>query len=57
MCEILGCTDPKGRYVRELRKKGLLEAAKFGNRLMFTERSVERFIQDQFDRQNAKKGR
>lgn len=54
VCEILGCKDPKGRYVRELRSKGILEGARFGRNLMFKESSVERFIDEQFARQNQK---
>ena len=54
VCNILGCNDPKGRYVRNLRDKGVLECAKFGRHLMFTESSVERFIKEQFDKQNPK---
>lgn len=53
--EILGCTkDPKYRYVRELRKKGLLEGAKIGNKLMFREKDVENFVEHQFEIQNRR---
>lgn len=57
VCEILGCTDPKGRMVRNLRSEGKLEGAKIGRNLMFTEESVKRFIDDAFKMQNPKKGR
>ena len=56
VCTILGCKDPKGRYVRNLRDRGLLKAAKFGRNLMFTEKSVEEFIANQFAEQNKKCG-
>lgn len=52
VCEILGSTDPKGRCVRELRKKGIIEGAKFGRRLLFTESSVENYINSQLAKQN-----
>ena len=52
--QIFGCDDPKGRYVRELRKKGLIEGAKFGNKLLFREDSVRAFIDGQFEKQNKK---
>lgn len=55
VCSILGSDDPKGRYVRNLRDKGVLECARIGRRLMFKESSVERFIEDQFRKQNVKK--
>ena len=52
---ILGHTsDPKGRFVRELRKRGLIEGAKIGNKLLFKESSVERFIENQFALQNKR---
>ena len=55
VCTILRHTeDPKGRFVRELRKKGLIEGAKIGNRLLFKESSVQRYIDSQFDMQNKK---
>lgn len=54
VCDVLGCKDVKGRYVRNLRSKGILEGAKFGRNLMFTQSSVERFIQNQFRLQNPK---
>lgn len=50
--QILGSDDPKGRYVRELRKKGILPGAKFGNKLLFKESEVERFVENQFKAQN-----
>ena len=46
--------DPKGRFVRELRKKGLIEGAKIGNKLLFKESSVQRYIDEQFDMQNKR---
>lgn len=52
VCELLGCTDPKGRMVRELRKSGKIEGAKFGRRLMFRESSVKNYIDRQFEYQN-----
>ena len=55
VCEIVGCDDPKGRYVRNLRDKGILVGAKFGRHLMFTESSVREFVEGEFRRQN--KGR
>lgn len=54
VCDIFGCEDPKGRYVRELRKKGAIEGAKFGNKLLFKESSVRNFIDSQFERQNKR---
>ena len=51
--EMLGYTqDPQCRFVRSLRKKGLLIGAKFGNRLMFKRDDVEEFIEKQFAIQN-----
>jgi len=52
VCDILGVEDPDGRAVRELRKRGLIEGAKFGRRLMFKESSVQAYIDKQFDYQN-----
>jgi len=52
--EIFGCDDPKGRYVRELRKRGLIDGAKFGNKLLFKESSVRSFIENQFEIQNKR---
>lgn len=52
VCELLGCTDPKGRYVRNLWKSGWIVGAKFGTHLMFTEKSVDEFIQHQLQKQN-----
>ena len=53
--EILGHSkDPKYRFVRELRKKGLLDGAKIGNKLMFKESDVERYINNQFEKQNIR---
>ena len=53
--EILGHTkDPKYRFVRELRKKGILEGAKIGNKLMFRESDVENYINNQFESQNKR---
>jgi len=56
VCEILGVDDPKGRYVRDLRKKGILIGAKFGRHLMFKESSLNDFIENQFEIQNKKMG-
>ena len=50
--QILGSTDPKGRQARELWKKGYLNAAKIGRRLMFTETSVREYINYQIRSQN-----
>lgn len=44
--------DVQCRYVKGLRKKGLLAGAKFGNRLMFKESDVLDFIERQFKIQN-----
>ena len=53
--EILGYTkDPKYRFVRDLRKKGILNGAKIGNKLLFKETDVENFIEHQFRIQNIK---
>ena len=54
VCEIFGCDDPKGRYVRNLRSKGLIEGAKFGNKLLFKESSVQRYIEKTFNAQNKR---
>lgn len=52
---ILGHTsDPKGRFVRELRNKGLIEGAKIGNKLLFKESSIQNYIDTQFAMQNKK---
>jgi len=48
VCELLGSEDPKGRKVRELWKRGELEGAKFGRKLMFKQSSVEDYIDAQF---------
>lgn len=54
--EMLGYSDdPKCRFVRELRKKGILEAAKIGKKLMFKQSSVEEYIEHQFLIQNKKR--
>lgn len=51
--EILGYTkDSKYRFVRDLRKKGMLEGAKIGNKLMFKQSSVENYINNVFESQN-----
>lgn len=51
--EMLGYTqDTQYRFVRSLRKKGLLVGAKFGNRLMFKKSDVEDFVEKQFAIQN-----
>ena len=53
--EILGYTkDPKYRFVRDLRKKGILEGAKIGNKLMFKQSAVENYIEYMFESQNKK---
>ena len=53
--EILGHTkDNKYRFVKGLWKKGLLEGAKIGNKLMFKESSVENYVENQFESQNKK---
>lgn len=52
--ELLGSKDPKGRMVRELRKKGFLTGAKIGKHLMFREQEVKAFIDKQFAIQNPK---
>ena len=52
--ERLGSKDPKGRYVRNLRSKGILEGVKFGNRLMLTESSVNEFIESEIRKQNKR---
>lgn len=54
VCQMLGCHDPKGRYVRNLRSKGILKGAKFGRNLMFDKASVDEFIRSEFEKQNKK---
>ena len=54
VCEIFGCTDPKGRYVRDLRTAGKIEGARFGRKLMFTASSVEAFIKSELKKQNKR---
>lgn len=54
VCKLLGSTDPKGRKVRELWKAGQIDGAKFGRRIMFKERSVQEYIDRQFDLQQFK---
>lgn len=44
----------KSKYVSELRKKGLIDGAMYGNRLLFDEESVNRYIRDVMEKQ--KKG-
>lgn len=52
--EMLGYTqDTQYRFVRSLRKKGLLAGAKIGNKLMFRRSDVEAYIENQFKIQNA----
>lgn len=52
--EMLGYTqDTQYRFVRSLRKKGLLKGAKFGNRLMFKKEDVQAYIDHQFKIQNV----
>ena len=51
--EMLGYdADTQCRFVRGLRKKGLLVGAKIGNRLVFKKSDVEDFIEKQFAIQN-----
>lgn len=52
VCDLIGSKDPKGRQVRELRKKGFIEGAKFGRQLMFKESSVRDYINRTFAYQN-----
>lgn len=52
VCDLIGSRDPKGRQVRELRKKGIIEGAKFGRQLMFKESSVRDYIEKTFKQQN-----
>ena len=54
VCDALGSVDPKGRSVRNLRKKGEIEGAKFGRNLMFTESSVRDYIERTFREQNKR---
>ena len=44
--------DAQCRYIKGLRKKGLLTGARFGNKLMFKEQDVLDFIERQFKIQN-----
>jgi len=55
VCDIFGITDPKGRFVRDLRTKGLLQGAKIGKKLYFKESDVIEFIDEQFDKQNKRR--
>ena len=56
--EILGHTDDSQcRFVRELRKKGVLVGAKIGKKLLFKESDVQAYIDHQFKIQNAYKRR
>ena len=48
---MLGYKDPKARTVRNLWKAGVLEGAKIGRQILFTEESVESYIRDQFEKQ------
>ena len=54
VCEVLGSKDPKGRMVRNLRNKGVLDGVKIGRNLMFKESSVNAYIEDQFKKQNKR---
>ena len=54
VCELLGCKDPKGRWVRNLWKGGYIEGAKFGNKILYKETSVRDFINHQFKLQEFK---
>ena len=50
---ILGRPDDKdGRFVRDLRRNGILEGAKIGKRLLFRESAVQSYIDEQFRLQN-----
>ena len=54
--EMLGYhNDAKCRFVRDLRRKGILEGARIGKKLMFKESSVEEYIEHQFRIQNKKR--
>lgn len=44
--------DIQCRFVKGLRRKGVLEGAKIGNRLMFKESDVQEYIDRQFKIQN-----
>ena len=50
--QILGYQDSKYRFVKTLRKNGILAGAKIGGRLMFKESDVEKYIEHQFKIQN-----
>lgn len=53
--EILGYTkDPKFRFVRDLWKAGKIEGAKIGKRLMFRQESIEKYVNEQFEKQNKR---
>lgn len=52
--ELLGSKDPKGRMVRELRRKGILPGAKIAGRLLFREQDVIDYIEKQFAIQNPR---
>lgn len=54
VCEALGSKDPKGRMVRNLRNRGVLDGVKIGRNLMFKESSVTAYIEEQFKRQNKR---
>ena len=49
---VLGRKDPKGRFVKSLREKGILQGAYIGRKLMFRESEVKRYIEEQFRAQN-----
>lgn len=49
---LFGRKDKKCRFVQELRRSGELEGAFIGNKLMFKESEVKRYIDRQFRIQN-----
>lgn len=53
--EMLGYTkDPKYRFVRNLRTKGILPGVKIGQRILFKESDVENYVEYQFEIQNKR---
>lgn len=51
---VLGRKDKKCRFVQELRRKGILEGAYIGSKLVFRESDVSRYISNEFRKQNKK---
>ena len=51
---MLGSKDPKGRFVRNLRDRGILKCVKIGRNLMFDKKSVDDYIKKEFELQNPK---